>query len=198
MKKISVLFILSVLLVGCNALPGSQTVIDWVDFVKVNGKEYDAVYTAIVADPVYVEKKIGEVTFKVADNVSNPSYKIKDGDAAFWEKGTEIFRVKDREDLIAIKDENEINGYRIYHARAEDDAFNFHFQDINLDTVSKVELYEGYTKPTLLNTIDNQEKINDVLRLLKESEVSSSFSPNTSSGDPKNYSIVFHYGHYTT
>lgn len=192
MKKLSVLFIVSLLLVGCNAIPGSQTVIDWVDFVNVNGKEYDAVYTAVIADPTYIEEKIGEVKFKVADNVTNPGYRVKDGDAAFWKKGTKIFRVKDREDLIAIKDENEINGYRIYHARAEDDTFNFHFQDINLDTITKVELYEGYTEPTLLNTIDNQEEITDVLRLLNESEVSTSFSPNTSLGDPRNYQIVLY------
>ena len=99
MKKICILLICSLIMVSCNSIsqPFSHTIIDWVDFVKINGKEYEALYSVIIADPKNIGEKIGEVKFKVSDNVSNPSYRTKDGDAAFWNKGTEIFSVIDIE-----------------------------------------------------------------------------------------------------
>jgi hypothetical protein len=38
--------------------------------------------------PVYAKVK-----FKVSGNVCDPSYKLKDGDAAFLDPGTEIYQV---------------------------------------------------------------------------------------------------------
>lgn len=192
MKKICILFICVLFLVSCNSIsqPFSHTIIDWVDFVKINGKEYDALYSVIIADPRNIGEKIGEVKFKVSDNVSNPSYRTKDGDAAFWNKGTEIFSVLDREDLIAIKDESIVNGYRIYYSRSEDSNFNFHYKDINLETINKIELYDGNT--ILINTLEDEKDINDLLSILNEGTVSSSFSPNTTHGDPATYQIVLY------
>src|SRR4051794_25566559 len=100
MKKSGLILLCMFFLVSCN----SQTIIDWVDFVKINGKQYEAVYTAVISDSANIGERVGEVKFKVADNVTNPSYRIKDGDAAFWEKGTEIYSVVDRKDLIAIQE----------------------------------------------------------------------------------------------
>lgn len=192
MKKICILFICLLFLVSCNSIsqPFSHTIIDWVDFVKINGKEYDALYSVIIADPKNIGEKIGEVKFKVSDNVSNPSYRTKDGDAAFWNKGTEIFSVIDREDLIAIQDKSSVNGYRIYYSRSEDSNFNFHYEDINLETINKIELYDGNT--ILINTLEDEKDINDLLSILNEGTVSSSFSPNTTHGDPATYQIVLY------
>lgn len=192
MKKICILFICLLFLVSCNSIsqPFSHTIIDWVDFVKINGKEYDALYSVIIADPKNIGEKIGEVKYKVSDNVSNPSYRTKDGDAAFWNKGTEIFSVIDREDLIAIQDKSSVNGYRIYYSRSEDSNFNFHYEDINLETINKIELYDGNT--ILINTLEDEKDINDLLSILNEGTVSSSFSPNTTHGDPATYQIVLY------
>ncbi|MFB5088708.1 hypothetical protein PGC35_16125 [Psychrobacillus sp. PGGUH221] len=192
MKKICILLICSLIMVSCNSIsqPFSHTIIDWVDFVKINGKEYEALYSVIIADPKNIGEKIGEVKFKVSDNVSNPSYRTKDGDAAFWNKGTEIFSVIDREDLIAIQDKNSINGYRIYYSRSEDSNFNYHYKDINLETINKIELYDGNT--ILINTLKNETEINDLLSILNEGTVSASFSPNTTHGDPATYQIVLY------
>ncbi|ALC84473.1 hypothetical protein AM499_00540 [Bacillus sp. FJAT-22090] len=192
MKKICILLICSLIMVSCNSIsqPFSHTIIDWVDFVKINGKEYEALYSVIIADPKNIGEKIGEVKFKVSDNVSNPSYRTKDGDAAFWNKGTEIFSVIDREDLIAIQDKNSINGYRIYYSRSEDSNFNYHYKDINLETINKIELYDGNT--ILINTLKNETEINDLLSILNEGTVSASFSPNTTHGDPATYHIVLY------
>ncbi|MEI4770406.1 hypothetical protein WAX74_12240 [Psychrobacillus sp. FJAT-51614] len=192
MKKICILFICGLFLVSCNSItqPFSHTIIDFVDFVKINDKEYEALYSVIIADPKNIGEKIGEVKFKVSDNVSNPSYRTKDGDAAFWDKGTEIFSVTNREDLIAIKDESIVNGYRIYYSRSDDNNFKYHYKDINLESIIKIELYDGNT--TLTNTLKNDTEINDLLSILNEGTVSSSFSPNTTQGYPVSYQIVLY------
>ena len=98
-------------LTGCQA---PQTVIDWVDFVKWDGKQYESIYQGVIADEEKIGEKIGEVKFTVAGNIKKTSYKIKDGDAGFLEKGTKLLSVNDEPDLIAVKSANAINGYKIY------------------------------------------------------------------------------------
>jgi hypothetical protein len=76
-------------------LPGSCTAqIDWVNFVQVGDTQY-------VADPDLQEvadtdlgPAFAEVKFKVDGNVCDPSYRPKDGDAAFLDKGTAIYLVR--------------------------------------------------------------------------------------------------------
>lgn len=45
----------------------------WVDFIKWNGIEFDGIHSGVLANKKFLDKKIGEVKFKVADNVTNPS-----------------------------------------------------------------------------------------------------------------------------
>jgi hypothetical protein len=86
------------MLSGCQ-LPGSaedcRTVqIDWVNFVQVGSTEYVA---GPGAEIVLRESDLGpeysRVKFKVSGNVCDPEYRPKDGDAAFLEPGTPIYRV---------------------------------------------------------------------------------------------------------
>lgn len=186
MKKMGLFLLCIMLLVSCN----SQTTIDWVDFVKIDGKQYDAVYTAAISDSANIGEKVGEVKFRVADNVSNPSYRIKEGDAAFWEKGTEIYSVKDREGLIAIPDESEINGYRIYNT--DENNFNYHYKDIDLEIIDKVEIYEGDYEPQLTRTIVNEQEVAEIIAILNEGETNASFNPNTTYGDPTRFQLVLY------
>src|SRR5688572_747280 len=64
--------------------------IDWINFIRFNGITYLANSDSIdQRNPVLPRDVLGpehdEVRFMVAGNVSDPNYKIKDGDAAFWE-----------------------------------------------------------------------------------------------------------------
>jgi hypothetical protein len=78
--------------------PGSpatcNTAIDWVDFIQVGSTQYVAGQQAPIAlgesdlGPVFAHVK-----FKVSGNVCDSNYRIKDGDAAFLEPGTPIYRV---------------------------------------------------------------------------------------------------------
>ena len=79
-------------------LPGSHgcdnVAIDWVNFIQVGSTQYiyGSVSTADLQEadlgPVYTH-----VRFKVSDNVCDPSYRPKDGDAAFLEPGTPVYQV---------------------------------------------------------------------------------------------------------
>jgi hypothetical protein len=74
------------------------THIDWVNFVQVGSTHYVAGLAS--APDVLQEKELGpvyaKVKFKVSDNVCDPSYRPKDGDAAFLEPGTPMYEVAGR------------------------------------------------------------------------------------------------------
>jgi hypothetical protein len=79
-------------------LPGSPSScnaqIDWVNFIQVGSTQYVAgpespnVLQTSDLGPVYAHVK-----FKVSGNVCDPSYRLKDGDAAFLEVGSPIYQV---------------------------------------------------------------------------------------------------------
>jgi hypothetical protein len=65
--------------------------IDWVDFIKFNNITYlrsGEVQTSFIDEDLYY---FDEVKFKVAGNVNDPNYRSKNGDAAFLEKGMDIY-----------------------------------------------------------------------------------------------------------
>lgn len=90
--------ILAIFLVAACQLPGSppscNAQIDWVNFIEVGSTQYVAGPQPPTAlqdsdlGPVYTHVK-----FKVSGNVCDPSYRLKDGDAAFLDAGTPIYQV---------------------------------------------------------------------------------------------------------
>ena len=86
-----------IFIAGCQ-VPGSAptctTMIDWINFIQVGSTQYVAGLDSSVPlqesdlGPVYAKVK-----FKVSGNVCDPNYKLKDGDAAFLDSGTEIYQV---------------------------------------------------------------------------------------------------------
>jgi hypothetical protein len=194
MKKLTVFVFIILFLAGCRHAPfGPQATIDWVDFIKVEGVMYDGVYSGVLADDKYIGEKIGEVKFRVADNVTNPNYKVKNGDAAFHEKGTEIFAIKGQPGFLAVKSAGEINGYNVYYSR-DVTEFRWHFKDMPQEKVQRIEIYQLYTAEGTKRIIDisEPEKIQEFLQLLNSSEKNSTFSPNTEKGDPLYYEAVFY------
>jgi hypothetical protein len=189
------IFILIVLLLtGCRPSAfGGQVVIDWVDFIHFDGKEYNGIHSGVLADKSFIGDKIGTVKFKVADNVKNPSYKIRDGDAAFHEKGTEIFKIKDHPHLIAVNDTHSVNGYKVYFSR-DDSEYQWHFKNMPIKKVKTIEIYQ--TDPPadnkLISKLTKSEKINSFLQLLVSSEKDLNFQPNGGSGDPIFYEMIFY------
>src|SRR6516165_3772640 len=86
------------LLIAACQLPGAPSTcraqIDWVNFIEIGSNQYVAgpqspgVLQEADLGPVYATVK-----FKVDGNVCDPSYRLKDGDAAFLEPGTPVYEV---------------------------------------------------------------------------------------------------------
>ena len=90
---------IGLLLLSACQLPGSATgcsnvQIDWVDFIQVGNTQYVAgPGTPLTLQESDLGPVVAHVKFRVADNVCDPGYKPKDGDAAFLEPGTPIYEV---------------------------------------------------------------------------------------------------------
>jgi hypothetical protein len=86
-----------IVVAGCR-LPGVQatcnTSIDWVNFIQVGSTQYVAgPASSTVLQEVDLGAVYTHVKFKVSGNVCDPSYSLKDGDAAFLEPGTAVYQV---------------------------------------------------------------------------------------------------------
>lgn len=178
-------------LVGC-ALTNTQTIIDWVDFIKLNDTQYYGIYETELASDDFLGDVTSVVQFKLDENITTTSYKSKNGDAAFHEKGTEIYAIKGLEDVYAIQADYKINGYQIYF---EDGSMNsYRFATMPQEEVHKVELHkmneQGDYK--LLTTLNDQTEIQSFLAFLNESEENQNFEPKTIDQDPTSFEMVFY------
>ena len=74
-------------------------------------------------------------------------------------------------DFLAVKDPSEIKGYRLYLTDPSSDAYPHHFKDLELDAVNKIEIYDPFlydhnSRPELLNTIDDEQRVNEFISIL--------------------------------
>lgn len=210
MKKLAVLVMANLALTACQKdVPASNaeaeeiekqklqpseemaTIIDWVDFIQFEGKHYVAVDMAVLSEKDRIGRKAGEVDFKVADNINSTNYKVKNGDAAFWEKGTALYGVKKLPDFLAVKDEQEVNGYRLYLADGKEEDFPHHFKDVDLAEVKSIEFYTGKQDPELLNRITKGE-LGEFKELLAEQVAPAAQDANRP--DPELYQMILYTG----
>jgi len=96
-SKVVVLLVALLLTGACQLLDSSSRCnaqIDWVNFIQVGSTQYVAGPQPAIAlqgsdlGPVYAHVK-----FRVSGNICDPNYRLKDGDAAFLDAGTPIYRV---------------------------------------------------------------------------------------------------------
>jgi hypothetical protein len=88
--------------------------ISWSDCIQINNTKYFRGYNTSKVEASTVGDKIGEVTFNVSKKVSNPKYRFRNGDATFLDVGTEIYKIRNVDNAIAV----EINEqYYLYSIR---------------------------------------------------------------------------------
>lgn len=196
--KRKVIWVLAILMLlsGCSSMRhnpfGVQAEIDWVDFVKINGKSYTGLYDVVIQDPELVtDEVVGTVNFKVADNVTNPSYKTKDGDAAFLEVGTLLYKLHgyDNNEIIAVKDVQRIGGYKLYVQEDDVRSIRKHYNDLDRASVKVIELYH-YGELDPFHVLKDQE-VKTFIQYLDDGEDSPNYMPKTQDADPAYYEMVF-------
>lgn len=77
--------------------------ISWIDCLKINNTMYSGNFERTLVDAASLGEEMGKVKFNVSQNVNNPSYRFRNGDAAFLEVGTKIYSVKSDTEAIAVK-----------------------------------------------------------------------------------------------
>jgi hypothetical protein len=70
--------------------------IEWVNIVQFGGIQYVASMSQVGRAPMDADVGLvfATVQFKLADNVHDPNYRLKDGDAAYLDAGTSVYRVR--------------------------------------------------------------------------------------------------------
>ena len=189
-----VLFTAAILLCSCssNPLKGSAS-IDWVDFVKLNGNSYTGSWESVMKNPEQVTTEVlGEVKFKVSDVVTNPDYKTKDGDAAFLEKGTKLYRVEGfkSNEVIAAINKKRIGGFHLYVEDGFSKNVTQHYKDVIKNNVERVELYHQ-DDVIPYKTLANDEK-KRFIHLLESGKNTKDYIPQNKDGDPEYYKVVFY------
>lgn len=162
------------LLGGCSHANSNLTrgnaIIDWVDFVKLDGRSYSGLHQSVIRNPKDITNQVvGKVKFNV-QGVSNPSYHTKDGDASFLQEGSKLYRVQGYEPdvLIAAKDDTTIGGYRLYRNEESGDLLRDWYEDVPLDKVGHAALYRDQETSPYVTLRD--EELKSFIQLLEEGE----------------------------
>jgi len=99
-KLITITVLMSLLITSiilqssCNGGAVVIQEISWANFIKFN----DITYLRTVQLVPYSDEELeyfSEIQFRVEGNINVPSYQIKDGDAAYLDKGTRIYSIRD-------------------------------------------------------------------------------------------------------
>lgn len=98
----------------------THILVDWMDFVRVNGKTYDGAWENKEVDESRIGEKLGEILYKVKSYYESEEElhqaDKRDFTAAFRPIGCEIFSVKDDENSIAVLDDGK---YYLYTANSD-------------------------------------------------------------------------------
>jgi hypothetical protein len=190
-KWASVALICMLLLTGCRFGMASKTIIDWVDFLQLNGVTYIGNWNAALTDPSKIGKEIGKVRFKLEGNVHDSGYKSKDGDAAFLEKGTAIYEVAGypKSEMVAVVDRYGVNGFRIFVEQNKQAEFGV---QPAAEKVKKIRIaQEGQQGEEVKAVAELSEgSASFLMSVLNRGVKSNSFIPSRVNGDSLRYRYV--------
>lgn len=86
----------ALLLTGCSLITNQHEIVEWIDMLKLNGITYShglSTEAEVDASSIELGAELGQVMYKMADDASS-DYRMKDGDAAYLDRGTPIYEVK--------------------------------------------------------------------------------------------------------
>jgi hypothetical protein len=194
-QHIIVLFLpLILLLGGCATLaaaqPRSTTQIDWVNFVRFQGITYLAALpqTGRALEMQDLGPVFAQVQSKLSGNVTDPSYRTKDGDAAFLDAGTKVYTMKGYLPTFRLAASL---GQRLQLFEADTNSHARTGADL-LDIRGKVQSMtinkdEG-DATTVLASLKDAQQVNQLVEMLLSSPV----NQQQSAIDGARYFLVFH------
>lgn len=193
MKKRGLLLLICFfLLSGC----GKNVIIDWVDFIKINDISYESHFSSLARELTEddLDDKYSEIRFKVSDNVRSTKYKIKNGDAAFLDKGTVIYTVKgyDPSFRLAAKRNGKIILYQSYNNPNAKNGSDY------LDIGGKVRyigINSDYDGTTELAKIEDPNVVQQLVNILLTSPI---VEPAKINYEGSRYMLVFYLNDGTT
>lgn len=170
---------------------GGQSIIDWADFLKLNGISYTAAMNMALTDPARIGEAIGEVRFKVSGNVHDGGYKEKDGDAAFLDKGTAVYAIDGypRRDVVAVKDAAGYNGYKLYAANGTVGELMQTIEQKGKETPVKVGIDRMYGSSGSVARLEGA-RAGAFVSVLYRGERQDNFEPSRLYGDPQAFRVV--------
>lgn len=75
----------------------AAVMVEWVDFVQLNGRQYVAPLDGRTQPPLpgsQVGPRVGVTACQIAGSSAGPNYKLRDGDAAFLAPGTVVHAIR--------------------------------------------------------------------------------------------------------
>ncbi|MEK3889048.1 hypothetical protein [Bacillus sp. FSL K6-3431] len=189
MKK--VLFFCLLLLTGCtNTTP--NLMIEWVDFIHINDEIYEVAYRLEIADPILIGGKLGEITFNIADNIHDSEYRSKNGDATYLLPGTEVFSVNNEGNLVAIKDPDTLNGYKIYTKKNPAELNDFAMFAKNDIIKADIFFETSYKQFDLNRSITDHEQIEQIMNNLQSGRPGATNGYNDNNPQFQSYAILLY------
>jgi len=147
---------------------GEGVIIDWVDFIKINNKEYNAVYGGVIANLRFVCKKLAQFSLGWPSRLPNSEWRC-----SILGKGAGIYSVKSAPTRIAVKDKRAISRYTLYYA-VDDTGCKWHFKHIPQEQIKKnrallPDFYrERYGEEVFINRLNEKQDIIQFVSLLNE------------------------------
>lgn len=143
---------------------GGNAQIDWVPFVKIDGRMYSAMQAP--AESTVPESAlsdlVGTVTCEIGSMVGNPDFRARDGDAAYLPAGTELRSFADANPALRLA-VHEDGAWRVYEVGEVPDARTGGDVLDLAGGVEKVELLDGDSATEVLGSVDEPA---DVQRLV--------------------------------
>jgi hypothetical protein len=153
---------------GDPEAPRTATVIDWSDFIRLRGVSYVRTIAELEDDDL--GSPFGTVQFRVSGNVSNPSYRAKDGDAAFLEVGTPVYTVRGYVPTFRLAARRD-GRLRLYEADANPAATRgVDLLDIG-GSVTQIGINSAVDGTTRLAAIDDPEEVAALVQLVLDAPV---------------------------
>lgn len=168
--------------------PAGGAIIDWVDLIRLNGVTYhrsnqpdDSIAKLVLG------MAVGQVDFRLQGNVDDPSYKVKDGDASFLNKGTLIrsiegyapsFRV-----AVQVNDTTQLyEAYTNVNAKQGSDLWDLK------EKVTAIEIISQEDGTSLLGTVTDGAQIASIVDAIAAAPVAQDLA---FAGEGTSYQLSF-------